>query len=134
MSVEQGIHERWGNYSALYNALALDRVYTGSVHDGEMPYVSMERTGDSSNTRTSEGTLYESVMLRFDVVSGSLDEAKGIANAVLHGFHGERGKFDYTLGKVLDMKKTNRSEAQDENNAWHIMLDYKVEAWQNRGL
>lgn len=130
MSVEQAIHERWAGYSPLTRLVPEDRVSTGPVKSGSMPYVTMERTGDSNNTRTSESN-FESVMLRIDIIDDDLENAKRIAREVQHAF--ERADFSYSLGKVLDMKKTNRTEAQDEKNAWHIMLDWKIEAWQPAG-
>lgn len=128
MSVEDAIHERWEGYRPLSTLVPDDRVYTGPMIGDELPYVTMERVGDSAVQRTSEGTLYETVMLRFDVIHSDLYEAKRIAQAIYTNFN--RADFDWSNGKVLDMKPTNRSEAQDENNAWHVMLDYKIESMQ----
>lgn len=128
MSVEQAIHERWGAYAPLSAMVDDSHVYTGPFPGNETPYVTMERVGDSAVQRTSEGNLYETIMLRFDVVDSDLTNAKRIAETLYKNFN--RADFSWSLGKVLDMKPMNRSESQDENNAWHVQLDYKIEAMQ----
>lgn len=128
MSVEQAIHERWSNYAPLTQLVPADQVYTGAFPGEETPFVTMERVGDSAVQRTSEGTTYETVMLRMDVVHADLTSAKQIAESMYDNFN--RANFSWSRGKVLDMKMMNRSESQDDNHAWHVAVDYKIEAWQ----
>lgn len=128
MSVEQAIHERWSNYAPLTQLVPADQVYTGAFPGEKTPFVTMERVGDSAVQRTSEGTTFETVMLRFDVVDDELTSAKSIAESVYDNFN--RSAFDWSRGRVLDMKPMNRSESQDDNHAWHVSLDYKIEVWQ----
>lgn len=130
MSVEQAIHEHWGAYKPLADLVSDANVFTGEAK-GELtlPYVTLERIGDTESRRTSEGTILETVQLRFNVWGETLDQVKKVGDAISDHFN--RLDFDWSRGKVCDCKPNNQVDVPDTNGVWHSLRDYLVRVRHN---
>lgn len=135
MSVQQAIHEHWSAYRPLDDLVPANRVYTGLVPPVDaaggavtLPYVSLTTQGDRGAQRTSSGTVLTSVQLRFSVFGGKYSETKEVAAAILAHFN--RAEFNWSRGKVLDMKQIHQAETEADDGTWQIALDYLARVLQ----
>lgn len=138
MSVEQAIHENWSLYRPLTTLVPITHVYTGTVPradaDGEtlsLPWVSLETVGDSQTVRTNSGTTITAAQLRFHVFADTLAAAKEIVEVIMDHF--DRAEFNWSRGRVLDMKHENRDDAEEEDGTWHSIVDYTARVTREAG-
>lgn len=138
MSVEQAIHEHWGTYAPLTRLVPLASVYTGSVprqdEDGNLlalPWVSLETVGDSKTERTNSGTMITAAQLRFHVYAATYSAAKDVVEVLLDHF--DRAEFNWSRGRVLDMKHENQGDVEEEDGTWHSIVDYTTRVTREAG-
>jgi hypothetical protein len=122
VSIEKAIQDRWSTYAPLTRLLSEDRVLTGGVKSGGVPYVSISAP-DSSSERTSASNI-DTTDIEIEIVSDDLVEAKAIAATMRPLFN--RADFIADDLRVLDMRSEGQGESQDDNKAWHVKCLYKV--------
>ena len=121
MIAAQAIHEQWAGYWPLAQLVPADRIYTGlpPLRDGNetpiaFPYASLSLEGESQITRTSQGTLLASELIRITIWSPSYDQADRIERRMTRYFN--RRDFRWSGGAVLDVRPERRSESQSEDD------------------
>ncbi len=67
MSLEEAIHQRWAADAKLQEWLPAERLFTGRVSHGRIPYGTLWRLGSRPLWRTAAGDLLEEVQLALRV-------------------------------------------------------------------
>ncbi len=140
MSVEQAIHERWNLYRPLTDLVAADHLWTGNVPERdasgnaiEIPYASMLAQPKQQVTRSSSGNIVTNGTVTFMIWAATLDAVKRIIVEVVDHFN--RATFDWSQGKMLDMKPGLESyeEDQERDSIWLGTLDFDFLLLQTDG-
>lgn len=129
MSVEQAVHQHWALWKPLTDLVPESRVVTG-LAQGEpaLPYVTIQRQGDAATTRTSSGTLLDTLRLRFSIWDDRLDRALLVARELRQRFN--RADFGWSQGRVLDCRQVQHAHLEEEDGIWRVMLDYELRSAQ----
>jgi hypothetical protein len=140
MSVEQAIHERWSMYRPLTDLVSAAKLYTGYVPERDssgaeidIPYVSMLANPKQTVTRTSGGNIITNGTVSFSIWAASFAAVKQIIAEVVDYFN--RATFDWSQGKMLDMKPGLESYEEDEerDSIWMGTLDFEFLLLQTIG-
>lgn len=138
MSIQQAVHEHWGKYKPLTDLVPTASVYTGNVPrqdaDGvllSLPWVNLETQGDSETVRTSEGTQITTAQLEVNIFAEKYQDAKDISEVLLDHF--DRAEFNWSRGRVLDMKQVGGLEVEEPDGTWHLLLQYQTRVTREAG-
>ena len=123
MSLEAGIVGRFQTYRPLVDLVG-DRVFTGTGDTETLPYVEMHRDDELEVTNTTASEITTKFVYTFVVWSNDLTEAKRIADLIDSRF--KRPAFNYSGGRVLDMKRISRLPSKDDDGTWAIVLDFQT--------
>ncbi len=136
MSLEQAIHERWGQYGPLVACVPTSKVVTGqapmrieevlpgvgtAVRDFDLPFATINEAGQTGAVRTNSGTAMDTVTVKIDVYVQALGDVNAAITA-LRDWFGRRQQFDC----VQDMKFTGRQKLQEDDGTWHLITTWQV--------
>ena len=123
MNLAQVIHQRWAAAEPLNTLLPVQRVYTGRSIDPSTPYAVVSKQGDRPVARLNDGSAVDVLKLRVQVFHDNYDSG----TAVVHQVKATFDRTDFALSgsdKVIDMRRSNDFEQQDEDGVWRFVIDF----------
>ena len=133
MSIEAAIHERWRICRQLIDLIPDAKLWTGEVPFEDAagqkilaPYASIVVAPDMTTTRTSSRNRIAQGTLTLKVWAGTLAAAQNIVDKARDWFN--RADFDYSRGRVLDMRSGERTSAEEADNddspIWSVAITF----------
>ena len=123
MSLIQGIHRRWASSGPLCALLPASRVSTGLSADPAVPRAVIRKESDRPLAACNDGSTVASVGVRIEVFHGDYDAAAAIVDQI----NAAMDRVDFALDdgdKVIDMRRTNGSEQQQDDGLWRMVVDF----------
>jgi hypothetical protein len=126
MNLEQLVHERWAASAELATLLPAERVFTGSVPTGDLPYATLLRRLSRPKLATNRGPALEEVALRVRVWHESHAAAAAVARAVDALLDG--GRFALPGDeRVVHFRRRRESACRFADGAWRLTLDFRAQ-------
>ena len=123
LTLMQAIHGRWAADTALCALLPASRVSTGTAPGAALPLAVIVAESDRPLAACNDGSTVRSVGVQIVVLHGSYAVAATIVEQVTAAF--DLADFDLDDGRVIDMRKTNGSEQQQQDDGvWRMVVDF----------
>jgi hypothetical protein len=133
MNLGQTIHQRWAASATLDALLPADRVYTGLSVDPAMPYAVISKQSDRPLSRHNDRSGVDTVVVRMQVFHEDYDAAAAIIAQIKSVF--DRSRFALSgSDQVLNMQRTNDSEAQQADGVWQMIIDFNCTVYLADGV
>lgn len=128
MSIEAAIHEIIGDSEipdavALLALLPAERIVTGTVHDQNLPYATINLESNAAEYRSSAGGLRR-FLVRFQVWHENHASGVAIRDAIEQLF--ENKSFSTDAGAVIQTRHENSLALQEDDGVWQFVVDVSV--------
>ncbi len=133
MNLAQVIHQRWAAATTLNGLLPASRVYTGLSFDPQRPFAVISKESEQPQTYHSDGSAIDTVGLRIQVFHDNYDAGAEIVQQIKTVF--DRSAFELAgSDKVLNIKRSNDSEQQNNDGAWQFIIDVDCTVYLAAGV
>ena len=123
MSLQQAVHQMWGDDLDLNTLVTVARVFTGrAVDNPTLPYAVLARHQSIPSIHTSSDTRIDQTSLRINIWTTDLDNGKEIAGELIRLF--DSAAFDLVDGKVLNMRHQLTTEEIQHDGTWRVAVDF----------
>ncbi|MCS7306258.1 MAG: DUF3168 domain-containing protein [Thermoguttaceae bacterium] len=112
MSLEKAIHQQWAAKGKLREWLPVERLFTGRVSHGQMPYATLWRLGSRALWRTAAGDLLEEVRLALRVWHPEYERLRAVVEEVRRVL--DRSSFDLDEGGRVTALFVDRQRYRQE--------------------
>ena len=100
-----------------------NRLYTGMMQDGVIPYATVNKDADTNVYRSNESSTFEA-SLRFKVFDDDHQRGAAIRDALVKLL--ENQSFDTSELLVKSCRKQNDFAAQESDGLWQFVLDFDL--------
>ena len=133
MNLAQVIHQRWAAAEGLNGLLPAARVYTGMSVESSLPFAVISKQSDRPLSRYNDGSAIDAVGVRIQVFHQDYDSAAAIVEQLKVVF--DRSRFALAgCDKVIDMRRSDDSEHQEEDGAWRMVIDFDCTVYLAAGV
>jgi hypothetical protein len=126
--VMQAIHQRWAGAAQLSALLPAARVSTGASPNPSLPRAVLTKQSDRPVAVCNDGSAVTEIGVRIEVFHPDYDAAAAVIQQAAVQFD----RTDFALpqsGRVINMRRTDDSEQQQEDGTWRMAIDFLCVVW-----
>lgn len=128
MSLEKAIHQRWAADPRLQEWLPVERLFTGRVSHGQMPYGTLWRLGSRPLWRTAAGDLLEEVQLALRLWHSEYDRLRAVVDQVRRLL--DRSSFELEEGgRVTALQMDRQRYRQEPEGHWLAEVEMTAQVY-----
>ncbi len=128
MLLEKALHERWNTDSQLCEWIPPERLFTGRVTHGQMPYATLWRLGSRPLWRTPAGDLLEEVQLALHIWHPEYETLRAILDRMREVL--DRSSFDLEeSGRVVALMTTEERYRQEPEGPWRADVELTAQVY-----
>jgi hypothetical protein len=123
------IHQRWSLTPSLCAVLPAARASTGASADPAVPRAVISKQNDRPLLAANDGSAVDAVGVRIAVFHASHDAAAAIVAEIKAVF--DRADFAVEGGRVINMRREDNSEQQDDDGLWQMAIHFICHVYQD---